>query len=93
MQKLDTFFFHFPFRIRFRGSHSIDGIPLTELGVGIPPPAPAWGAMVASGREYIGDAWWVSAIPGMAIFLVVMAGNFLGGWMRDRWDPNLRQLD
>ncbi|MCY4476202.1 MAG: ABC transporter permease [Chloroflexi bacterium] len=76
----------------------VGGIILTEatlsyLGVGIPPPAPAWGAMVASGREYIGDAWWVSAIPGMAIFLVVMAGNFLGDWMRDRWDPNLRQLD
>ncbi len=76
----------------------VGGIILTEatlsyLGVGIPPPTPAWGAMVASGREYIGDAWWVSAIPGMAIFLVVMAGNFLGDWMRDRWDPNLRQLD
>lgn len=76
----------------------IGGIILTEatlsyLGVGIPPPTPAWGAMVASGREYIGDAWWLSAIPGIAIFLVVMAGNFLGDWMRDRFDPNLRQLD
>ncbi len=76
----------------------IGGIILTEatlsfLGVGIPPPTPAWGAMVAQGREYIGDAWWLSAIPGMAIFLVVMAGNFLGDWMRDRLDPNLRQLD
>ena len=76
----------------------LGGIILTEatlsyLAVGIPPPTPAWGAMVANGREYIGDAWWLSAIPGMAIFLVVMAGNFLGDWMRDRWDPNLRQLD
>lgn len=76
----------------------VGGIILTEatlsyLAVGIPPPTPAWGAMVANGREYIGDAWWLSAIPGMAIFLVVMAGNFLGDWMRDRWDPNLRQLD
>lgn len=76
----------------------IGGIILTEatlsyLGVGIPPPTPAWGAMVASGREYIGDSWWLSAIPGMAIFLVVMGGNFLGDWMRDRFDPNLRQLD
>ncbi len=76
----------------------IGGIILTEatlsyLGVGIPPPTPAWGAMVASGREYIGDSWWLSAIPGIAIFLVVMAGNFLGDWMRDRFDPNLRQLD
>ena len=76
----------------------VGGIILTEatlsyLAVGIPPPTPAWGAMVANGREYIDDAWWVSAIPGMAIFLVVMAGNFLGDWMRDRWDPNLRQLD
>ena len=76
----------------------IGGIILTEatlsyLGVGIPPPTPAWGAMVASGREYIGDAWWVSAVPGIAIFFVVMGGNFLGDWMRDRFDPNLRQLD
>ena len=76
----------------------VGGIILTEatlsyLAVGIPPPTPAWGAMVANGREYIDDAWWVSAIPGLAIFLVVMAGNFLGDWMRDRWDPNLRQLD
>ena len=76
----------------------VGGIILTEatlsyLAVGIPPPTPAWGAMVANGREYIGDSWWLSAIPGMAIFLVVMAGNFVGDWMRDRWDPNLRQLD
>ena len=76
----------------------VGGIILTEatlsyLAVGIPPPTPAWGAMVANGREYIGDAWWLSAIPGVAIFLVVMAGNFLGDWLRDRWDPNLRQLD
>ena len=76
----------------------VGGIILTEatlsyLAVGIPPPTPAWGAMVANGREYIGDAWWLSAIPGMAIFLIVMAGNFVGDWMRDRWDPNLRQLD
>ena len=76
----------------------VGGIILTEatlsyLAVGIPPPTPAWGAMVANGREYIGDAWWLSAIPGLAIFLIVMAGNFVGDWMRDRWDPNLRQLD
>ncbi len=76
----------------------VGGIILTEatlsyLAVGIPPPTPAWGAMVASGREYINDSWWLSAIPGIAIFLVVMAGNFLGDWMRDRFDPNLRQLD
>ena len=66
---------------------------LSFLGAGIPPPKPAWGAMVADGREYLGDAWWISFFPGLCIFLVVMALNFLGDWMRDRFDPRLRQLE
>lgn len=64
---------------------------LSFLGVGIPPPTPAWGVMVASGRSYIDSAWWVSMFPGLAILFVVMSFNFLGDWMRDFFDPRLRQ--
>lgn len=65
---------------------------LSFLGVGIPAPTPVWGGMVAEGRTYIATAWWVSFIPGMAIFLTVFAFNFLGDWLRDYFDPRLRQL-
>ena len=66
---------------------------LSFLGAGVQPPKPAWGAMVADGREYLNDAWWIATFPGIGIFLVVMSLNFLGDWMRDRFDPKLRQLD
>ena len=66
---------------------------LSFLGAGVQPPKPAWGAMVADGREYLNDAWWIAFFPGIGIFLVVMSLNFLGDWMRDRFDPRLRQLD
>ncbi len=66
---------------------------LSFLGAGVQPPKPAWGAMVADGREYLGSAWWIAFFPGIGIFLVVMSLNFLGDWMRDRFDPRLRQLD
>ena len=65
---------------------------LSFLGAGIPPPTPAWGLMVAEGREYVATAWWLVVIPGLAIFLVVMSLNFTGDWLRDRLDPRLRQL-
>ena len=65
---------------------------LSFLGVGIPPPTPAWGLMVADGRDILGRAWWVSIIPGIAIFGVVLAANLFGDWVRDRFDPKLRQL-
>ena len=65
---------------------------LSFLGAGIPPPTPAWGAMVNDGRPFVQDAWWISFFPGVAIFLVVMSLNFLGDWMRDRFDPRLRNL-
>ena len=65
---------------------------LSFLGVGIPPPTPAWGLMVADGRDLLGRAWWVSIIPGIAIFAVVLAANLFGDWMRDRFDPKLRQM-
>ena len=74
------------------GSLIITESVLSYLGVGIPPPTPAWGLMVAEGRNYINDAWWVSFFPGLAIFFTVLAFNFLGDWLRDRFDPRLRQL-
>lgn len=66
---------------------------LSFLGAGIPAPTPAWGLMVAEGRDDLISAWWVSFFPGLAIFLVVMSLNFMGDWLRDRLDPRLRQLD
>lgn len=65
---------------------------LSFLGAGIPPPTPAWGAMVADGREYVDTAWWVSAFPGVAIMLTVIAFNLVGDWLRDALDPKLRQV-
>ena len=59
----------------------------------IPPPTPAWGAMVNDGRPFINDAWWIAFFPGVCIFLVVMSLNFTGDWLRDRLDPRLRQLN
>ncbi len=65
---------------------------LSFLGAGIPPPTPAWGSMIAEGRDVVTIAWWVSLFPGLAILLVVLAFNLLGDWLRDTFDPKLRQL-
>ena len=65
---------------------------LSFLGAGIPRPTPAWGLMVADGRELIVAAWWVALFPGVAILLVVMSMNLLGDWLRDRLDPKQRQV-
>jgi peptide/nickel transport system permease protein len=64
---------------------------LSFLGVGIPRPAPAWGVMVADGRELIVTAWWVSMFPGVAIMLTVLSLNLFGDWLRDHLDPKLKQ--
>lgn len=65
---------------------------LSFLGAGIPKPTPAWGLMVADGRELIVAAWWVAFIPGVAILLTVLSLNLFGDWLRDRLDPRLRNL-
>ena len=65
---------------------------LSFLGVGIPPPNPAWGSMVADGRNYIATSWWIAVIPGIGIGLTVLSLNFLGDWLRDYFDPRLRQI-
>lgn len=74
------------------GSLILAEAALSFLGVGVPPPTPAWGSMVADGRAYIDTAWWVTFFPGLAITLTVVAFNFLGDWLRDWYDPRLRQL-
>jgi len=65
---------------------------LSFLGAGIPPPQPAWGSMVAEGRNYVVSAWWFSAMPGVAISLAVISANLLGDWLRDALDPGLRNI-
>ncbi len=57
------------------------------LGLGAQPPMPEWGAMIAAGRAYVLDQWWVAAAPGAAIFLVSLAFNLLGDGLRDALDP------
>jgi peptide/nickel transport system permease protein len=64
---------------------------LSFIGVGIPPPTPSWGVMVADGRGLIEQAWWISILPGLAILATVISLNILGDWVRDRLDPKLRQ--
>ena len=67
---------------------------LSFLGAGIPRPTPAWGLMVADGRELVTSesGWWVSLFPGLAIMLTVLSMNLLGDWLRDRLDPKQRQV-
>jgi peptide/nickel transport system permease protein len=60
---------------------------LSFLGLGVQPPTPSWGGMVADGRDYLTTAWWMSTWPGVAIALTVMAINLLGDWLRDVLDP------
>jgi peptide/nickel transport system permease protein len=63
---------------------------LSFLGLGVPPPTPTWGGMVADGRTYVDRAWWVSTLPGLAIFVVVLSVAILGDRLRDVLDPRLQ---
>lgn len=65
---------------------------LSFLGIGIPRPTPAWGLLVADGRQLIVVSWWISFFPGVAILLTVMSVNMLGDSLRDWLDPKLRQV-
>ncbi len=62
---------------------------LSFLGIGVQPPTPAWGTMIADGRIFMLNAWWVSAFPGIAIFLLVLSANLSGQALRDAFDPRL----
>ncbi len=61
------------------------------LGLGAPAPVPEWGRMISEAREFLPEAWWYAAAPGMAIFLVVMGFNLLGDGLRDILDPKIRR--
>ena len=64
---------------------------LSFLGIGVPPPKPAWGLMMSDGRgPLIAGKWWISVFPGLCIMLLVLASNLLGDWLRVRMDPQLR---
>ena len=63
---------------------------LSFLGLGLQPPTPSWGSMVADGRSYLLNAWWISTFPGLAIVLTVVAFNLVGDGLRDALDPRLR---
>ena len=64
---------------------------LSFLGLGVQPPSPSWGRMLADGRTYINTAWWVVTFPGIAIALTVLSVNLMGDWLRDYFDPKLRR--
>lgn len=63
---------------------------LTFLGLGIQPPTPTWGFMLSEGRNYLAESPWMSVFPGGAIVLTVVGINLLGDWLRDTFDPSLR---
>jgi len=63
---------------------------MSFLGLGVQPPAPSWGNMIASGRDTLVNAPWVAAAPGMALVLVVVACTLLGDALQDAWDPGRR---
>jgi peptide/nickel transport system permease protein len=62
---------------------------LSFLGMGVQPPQPSWGGMLAEGRDYLSNAWWLATVPGVAISLVVLGANLLGDGLRDLLDPHL----
>lgn len=66
---------------------------LSFLGLGVPPPSPTWGGILADGRQYIDTAWWICLFPGIAIMLIVLSANLLGDWLRDFLDPRLKALE
>jgi peptide/nickel transport system permease protein len=63
---------------------------LSFLGLGAPPNVPSWGAMLASSRDYLQDAWWLATFPGIALMLTILSINVVGDWLRDYLDPRLR---
>lgn len=63
---------------------------LSFLGLGVGPDVPSWGSMISAGRQYMQSAWWLTALPGMAIVITVLCVNLLGDWLRDTLDPRHR---
>jgi peptide/nickel transport system permease protein len=69
------------------GFSLLAGSSLSFIGLGAQPPSPEWGAMLADGRSFLNDAWWIATFPGLAIFFTVVAINVTGQWLRERFDP------
>ncbi len=74
---------------RFGGA-LLAGSGLSFIGLGVPIPQPEWGAIMATGRDYMGSAWWITVFPGLLIALAVLGVNLLGDGLRDVLDPRLR---
>jgi peptide/nickel transport system permease protein len=72
------------------GGNIIAESSLSFLGLGVDPQTPSWGSMLSDGRAYLDSAWWVAALPGLAISITVLSVNLLGDWLRDQLDPRLR---
>ncbi len=61
---------------------------LSFLGLGVQPPLPSWGAILSTGRNYMGSAWWIATLTGACLFLLVLSVNMIGDFLRDRFDPH-----
>jgi peptide/nickel transport system permease protein len=63
---------------------------LSFLGLGVQPPTPTWGSSIATGRDYLATAWWLSTLPGLVLMVTVVGIGLIGDWLRDTLDPTLR---
>jgi peptide/nickel transport system permease protein len=69
----------------------LNGSALSFLGLGVQPPEAEWGLMVAEGKSYLRDAWWITTAPGLALAVTVLAMNLVGDGLRDAFDPRTRR--
>ena len=65
---------------------------LSFLGLGVQPPTPSWGSMLNDGKVYMVQAWWITALPGIAIMFVVLSSNIIGDYLSDLVNPHAKQL-
>jgi peptide/nickel transport system permease protein len=74
------------------GSVLLTESALSFLGLGVPPPAPTWGNMLAGARPYMSQASWLGIFPGLCIALTLLGINLFGDYVRDRFDPRMKGL-
>jgi peptide/nickel transport system permease protein len=65
---------------------------LSFLGLGVPPPAPSWGSLLADSRNYLGLNPWMGILPGLAVTITLLSVNLIGDALRDRWDLRMKAL-